>query len=51
MYNNYETPEVFEFGRAQNLIRGMKWLDPMFCDSEVGCGYRTDETEIDEGDE
>lgn len=51
MNNNYETPEVLEFGQAQHLIRGMKWPDPLFCDSELGCGYRTMETDIDESDE
>jgi len=51
MNNCYETPEVFEVGRAQSLIRGMKWPDPLYCDTEVGCGYRNIENDIDESDE
>lgn len=49
MYNSYETPEVFEFGRAQTLIRGQKIQDD--CDMELGVGFRTIETDIDESDE
>jgi hypothetical protein len=51
MNNNYESPEVLELGQAQRLIRGMKWPDPLSCDSDMGCGFRTMETDIDESDE
>ena len=51
MNNNYETAEVLEFGRAQSLIRGMKMQDELYCDAELGCGYRWVTTDIDESDE
>ena len=49
MNNNYETPEVFEFGRAQRLIQGQKIFDE--CDVELGPNFWTIETDIDESDE
>jgi hypothetical protein len=51
MNNSYETPEVLDCGRAQSLIRGMKWPDPLYCDTEMGCGYRTIEADIYESEE
>ena len=49
--NTYETAEVLELGRAQNTIRGMKVIDPMYADFELGVGGRWLENDIDESDE
>jgi hypothetical protein len=49
--NNYENAEVLELGRAQNTIRGMKVMDPLAFDFELGTGWRWTENDIDEGDE
>ena len=51
MNNSYETPEVLELGRAQNSIRGMKVMDPLSFDNELGSGWRFVESDIDESDE
>ena len=49
--NTYETAEVLELGRAQNTIRGMKVMDPLAFDFELGTGWRWIEADIDESDE
>jgi hypothetical protein len=49
--NNYENAEVLELGRAQNTIRGMKVMDPLAFDFELGTGWWWTENDIDEGDE
>lgn len=49
--NNYETAEVLELGRAQNTIRGMKVMDPLTFDFELGVGWRDLPNDIEESDE
>lgn len=51
MDNNYEIPAIIEIGRAQTCILGQKVDDQFFCDSELGCGWHTLLTDIDESAE
>ena len=51
MNNNYEVPEAIALDRAQNLILGMKEIDPRFFDATFGQGWRTLADDIDESDE
>ena len=49
--NNYEMPEAIELGQAKALILGMKVIDPEGFDTEMGIGWRTLTSDIDESDE
>ena len=52
MRNNYEASEVFEFGRAHDVVMGRK-PDVGEIDAVLGFPYKTEplENDIDEGDE
>lgn len=49
--NSYEASEVFHVGNAHEVILGAKVIDPLEKDDVLGQGFRTDESDIDEGDE
>ena len=51
MRNNYEASEVFEFGRAHNVVMGSKEGEDI--DAVLGFPFRIepDSTDIDESDE
>ncbi len=52
MRNNYEMPEVFELGRAESLILGVKYIAPFDYDLVLGLGFVSWFLEdIDESDE
>ncbi len=48
--NNYEASEVFRLGNAHELILGQK-VEDVTVDAEIGPGFRTLLTDIDESDE
>ena len=49
--NSYEASEVFNVGNAHEIILGEKVFDPQSEDNELGPGFRTLVTDIDESDE
>lgn len=49
--NSYEPSEVFNVGNAHEVILGEKVEDPKSADFELGIGYRTLSSDIDESDE
>lgn len=49
--NSYEASEVFNVGNAHEVILGQKVIDPQAEDTELGQGFRTLVSDIDEGDE
>ena len=51
MKSSYEIAEVLELGQAPSLIMGVKVVDPLYFENELGPGMRFDELDIDESDE
>jgi hypothetical protein len=49
--NSYEASEVFNVGNAHEIILGQKVVDPLAEDSEIGPGFRTELSDIDESDD
>ena len=49
--NSYERSEVFNIGNAHEVILGEKVVDPESADFELGIGFRTLPSDIDESDE
>jgi hypothetical protein len=52
MRNNYEASEVFEFGKAHEVVLGQKPVNPLQVDSIYGSGFQTEaQNDIDESEE
>ncbi len=53
MRNNYEASEVFEFGKAHDVVLGEKPFNPLEVDAILGASFtqQPDVNDIDESDE